>query len=228
MALLSSASVSGVARLPHQRCSAVGTAVCSGRARLSALSRAHGESRLALAQPSGRQSTRLGAAVQHAPVQVIAAAPAGGPSANPTAVDALRRAHAKPAAQKPSVAAAAAATLDYGNAPGPVLAVHSTAELKRVLSVCSNTLVVLFCKARYCRSCKYFNKKFQRVAESTPGAVFLELVCDESKESFELMEELEVPALPHFVMYEEGAMKSRLSCTSEEKLVKAIESAASH
>lgn len=145
--------------------------------------------------------------------------------ANPGAVETLRRAHAKPAAQKAAVALAAAGTLEYCDSPGAVLAVHSAQELKRVLSVCSDTLVVLFCKARYCRSCKYFNKKFHRVAESTPDALFLELVCDESQESFELMEQLEVPALPHFVMYADGAMKTRLSSTSEETLVKAITNA---
>lgn len=249
------------ARSSHQRCTAQHAAVASTLRRTSpthcirrpaVAPESRSLSISATAQPSDRKSTRCRAVAQQkskATVEVAATASTDAPPSNnrkANAVDVLRRAHAKPAADRPPVAPKAGITLDHesqaevvevshsradvdyalgldvGSAPGSVLAVHSSMELERVLEVCSSTLVVLFCKARYCRSCKYFTKKFLRVAESHPGAVFLELVCDESQESFQLMEELQVPSLPHFVMFEEGAEKSRLSSTSEDKLVQAI------
>ena len=105
---------------------------------------------------------------------------------------------------------------------GEVQAVHSASELQEILTSYTSSLVVLFCKANRCRSCKYFNKKFQRVASNHPDTVFLELMCDESEDTFKLMQELQVPVVPHFVMYHAGSEQTRLSSTSEEKLINTI------
>jgi thiol:disulfide interchange protein len=105
---------------------------------------------------------------------------------------------------------------------GEVHSVHSSPELHEILSACESLLVVLFCKARRCMSCKFFNKKFLRVASHHPNVVFLELMCDESEDTIKLMQELDVPVVPHFIMYHRGCERTRLSSTSEEKLENTI------
>lgn len=104
-----------------------------------------------------------------------------------------------------------------------VLLVHSSSDLQNILQRYTTTVVVLFCKARSCRSCKYFTKKYHRVAQQHPDKVFLELVCDESKDAFSLMQDLKVPVVPHFVLYKSGKETARLSSTSEEKLEETIQ-----
>mmetsp|Transcript_37671 Transcript_37671/g.89497 ORF Transcript_37671/g.89497 Transcript_37671/m.89497 type:complete len:203 (+) Transcript_37671:588-1196(+) len=119
-------------------------------------------------------------------------------------------------------AACRACSIHHEEGKQLVRPVCSASQLSQLLTNYANKLVVLMCKARSCRSCKYFTKKFYRVAEHHPDCVFLELTCDESEETFRLMEDLQVPYVPHFVVYKSGYEKIRLSCTNEQKLEETI------
>ena len=110
--------------------------------------------------------------------------------------------------------------------PPNVTKLHSSSEFNRALSknLWFGSLSVIYFKARKCRSCKYFTKKYHRVAAIHPQFSFLEVTCDESEEMFNIMQKMEVPAMPHFIIYICGREVARISCNKEEALMEKLES----
>ena len=109
--------------------------------------------------------------------------------------------------------------------PPNVTKLRSSSEFNRALSknLWFGSLSVIYFKARRCRSCKYFTKKYHRVAANHPQFSFLEVTCDESEEMFNIMQKMEVPAMPHFIIYICGREVARISCNKEEALMEELE-----
>jgi hypothetical protein len=60
-------------------------------------------------------------------------------------------------------------------APGSTFSVHGPAELDEFVTQCSDQVVILMCKARACRPCKAFTRKYMHLAERFTSSVFLDV-----------------------------------------------------
>lgn len=52
---------------------------------------------------------------------------------------------------------------------------HGPAELDEFVTRCSDQVVILMCKARACRPCKAFTRKYIHLAERFTSSVFLDV-----------------------------------------------------
>lgn len=105
---------------------------------------------------------------------------------------------------------------------GAVHRLHSSEELKDFLRAFTDKLVVMCCKAKGCRPCKAFERKYTRIAEQYADVVFLEIYGDENIDTRKLMISLEVKATPTFMLFKEKAPLHTHSGISEAKLRSAL------
>jgi len=105
---------------------------------------------------------------------------------------------------------------------GTVSRIFGREELETVLEEFRHHLVVLKCKAKYCRPCKVFAKKYLRFAEEFSDVLFLEIVGDENKQTRLMMMEFEVKATPTFRYYLDGECVTITVGIKEEKVRDAI------
>lgn len=64
-----------------------------------------------------------------------------------------------------------------------LLQVHSPAEFDNIIQTNRDKLVVLMCKAKCCRPCKMFTRKYKLIADHYSDALFYEIYGDESKDT---------------------------------------------
>lgn len=104
--------------------------------------------------------------------------------------------------------------------PGTVFSLHSQDEFESMLteSQSHNRVTILMCKAKGCRPCKAFQKKYSRLAEAYPDAAFLEIFGDETKETRSWMISMDVRATPTFRLYNGRELVDIVVGTSETKL----------
>lgn len=107
-------------------------------------------------------------------------------------------------------------------AAGTVHRLYSPDELKEFLRAFDDRLVVMCCKAKGCRPCKAFERKYLRCADEYRDVVFLEMYGDESKETRKLMLALQVKSTPTFMLFKERASVHQHSGINEAKLRNAI------
>jgi len=108
---------------------------------------------------------------------------------------------------------------------GLVRVVHSQNELHEIVEHQPHeTFVVEFAQYR-CRPCRYFERKFARLAErySKHSVKFLKLYGDANDSTKKLFEEYRVTATPSFLIFKEGELAKRTWGISEPKLVEKIE-----
>lgn len=103
-----------------------------------------------------------------------------------------------------------------------VMAVHSKEEFEQMLENNPHKLVVLMCKARACRPCKAFARKYGRIADQYTDSLFVEVTGDESAESRRWMVDMKVKVTPTFRLYRENTLKKQLTGINEQNLKKAI------
>ncbi|GAB4816320.1 hypothetical protein N2152v2_003366 [Parachlorella kessleri] len=104
-----------------------------------------------------------------------------------------------------------------------VSTVHSPAELEAVVAANMDKLVVLMCKAKGCRPCKLFARKYARAADMYRDTVFLELFGDESKDTRALMVKMGIKVTPTFVLYRDGEKVHSHGGVNERNLHRAIQ-----
>lgn len=85
-----------------------------------------------------------------------------------------------------------------------VTTIHSSAEFNSILDQNPDKLVVLMAKARGCRPCKMFSRKYARIADAYKDVLFLEIIGDESKDTRSLMIKMQVQVTPTFRLYRQG------------------------
>ncbi|CAK0787660.1 hypothetical protein CVIRNUC_010882 [Coccomyxa viridis] len=113
----------------------------------------------------------------------------------------------------------------FTSAPeGIVQQVHSPAELKGELLRADDNIVVLMCKATSCRPCKMFSRKYQRIAADygAKGALFLEILGDETSETRRLMIEMSIRVTPTFCIFHHKEVIRTVTGISEDNLKAAI------
>lgn len=99
-----------------------------------------------------------------------------------------------------------------------VTTVHSPEEFQAQLDDHAGQLVILMCKAKGCRPCKAFGRKYARFAQQYSDAVFLEVFGDETPDTRKMMIEMQIKATPTFRFYRKGELVSTHSGISEDKL----------
>lgn len=109
--------------------------------------------------------------------------------------------------------------------PGLITQISSPVELEDVLSGKRDSIVILKCKAKYCRPCMAFRKKYMRLAAEFNDAVFLDVVGDESPELRKMMMKFGVKATPTFRIYKAEDLVGTVIGINEEKLATAIRDA---
>ncbi|EIE19106.1 thioredoxin-like protein [Coccomyxa subellipsoidea C-169] len=105
-----------------------------------------------------------------------------------------------------------------------VVQVHSALELEDKLQRHDGKLVVLMCKAASCRPCKMFARKYQRMAAefSTQGAVFLEILGDESADTRKLMISMQIRVTPTFCLFRGTEVVQTVTGVNAENLQNAV------
>eukprot|EP01026_Neomeris_dumetosa_P079653 TRINITY_DN8726_c0_g2_i6.p1 TRINITY_DN8726_c0_g2~~TRINITY_DN8726_c0_g2_i6.p1 ORF type:complete len:189 (-),score=20.32 TRINITY_DN8726_c0_g2_i6:305-871(-) len=101
--------------------------------------------------------------------------------------------------------------------PGTVLQVESPTELNEILDSCQDKLIILMCKARTCRPCMAFGRKYSRFAEAHHNVVFLEIFGDDSMDNRRLMVKLKVTGTPAFRFYKNKEVIHSHSGIDEDK-----------
>ncbi len=56
---------------------------------------------------------------------------------------------------------------------------HSPEELAEFVTRCPDQVVILMCKARACRPCKAFTRKYMHLAERFTSSVFLDITGEQ-------------------------------------------------
>jgi hypothetical protein len=151
---------------------------------------------------------------------------AGPSSARPPAALALAADERPPSPSpetEPQQIAAPAPPAPERHVAGAVLEITGPEEYAAIRAAYPQRLVVLMAKARSCRPCKAFSRKYSAVAARFPEAVFLAIYGDDSKESRQMMIALAVRVTPTFRLsrgVDDNA--TVLTGTSETKLRDAI------
>eukprot|EP01024_Parvocaulis_polyphysoides_P025483 TRINITY_DN2320_c0_g1_i3.p1 TRINITY_DN2320_c0_g1~~TRINITY_DN2320_c0_g1_i3.p1 ORF type:complete len:212 (-),score=18.93 TRINITY_DN2320_c0_g1_i3:276-911(-) len=101
--------------------------------------------------------------------------------------------------------------------PGKVYQINSPLDLDEFLGQYSDELIVLMCKARTCRPCRAFTKKYMKFAESHKKVVFLEVFGDDSMDNRRLMVKLKVTGTPTFKFFRNGEVVHTHSGIDDEK-----------
>jgi hypothetical protein len=70
-------------------------------------------------------------------------------------------------------------------------------------------LVVLMCKARACRPCKAFSRKYHHIAEKFTSVIVLDILGDESMDTRKMMMDMQIKSTPTFKMYKGGQVRAR-------------------
>eukprot|EP00887_Chlorella_sp_A99_P008290 scaffold12.g8290.t1 len=102
-------------------------------------------------------------------------------------------------------------------------AVHSPSEFEALMAANADKLIVLMCKAKCCRPCKMFARKYKLVADHYADSVFCEIFGDESKDTRRMMVEMGVKVTPYFALYRGGARVHGHGGVNEANLHKAIQ-----
>ncbi|CAL5224555.1 g7257 [Coccomyxa viridis] len=112
----------------------------------------------------------------------------------------------------------------FASAPEATVQQVSPAQLKGELLRADSNIVVLMCKAQSCRPCKMFARKYQRIAAdyASKGAIFLEILGDETSESRKLMIEMAIKVTPTFCIFHDKEIIRRVTGISEDNLKAAI------
>ena len=133
--------------------------------------------------PPRRPGPAAALPVPHSVVASMVTAPAaGGSEATAGGAATARAARAR---RPPSDAASAPARHPR---PPPPPQIHGPEDLEAALAAASDaSVVVLMAKSASCRPCKMFQRKYQRLAASTPNTTFLLITGDESKETRGMM-----------------------------------------
>lgn len=105
-----------------------------------------------------------------------------------------------------------------------VVQLSSPEQFERALAQNADRLLVLMCKARSCRPCKIFSRKYARVADKYPDAVFMEVFGDDTMELRGLMMQLKIKATPTFKMFRNGVQVGSVTGANENKLLAAVNS----
>lgn len=105
-----------------------------------------------------------------------------------------------------------------------VTTVHSPEELDATIAANKEQLIVLMIKAKGCRPCKLFGRKYARAADLYSNAVFLELFGDESKDTRALMVKMGIRVTPTFVLYRDGQRVHSHGGVNEKNFHSAIQS----
>lgn len=104
-----------------------------------------------------------------------------------------------------------------------VTTIHSSAELDEQLEKAGSNLTVLMCKARSCRPCKMFGRKYSRIAESYPMTSFLEVIGDESADTRKMMIERQVKVTPTFMLFRNNELVHTVSGINDSNLRAAVD-----
>jgi len=109
---------------------------------------------------------------------------------------------------------------------GLVRVVHSEDELLQIFNEDEKqeTFVIEFAQ-RKCRPCRYFEKKFVRLAQTYgPKSVqFLKLYGETNESTKNLFRKYRVTATPSFLLFKEGELVKRMWGINERKLTDKIE-----
>jgi len=107
--------------------------------------------------------------------------------------------------------------------PGAVLEIDGPADYAAVRAHLPGRLVVLMCKARSCRPCKAFSRKYGALAARfSEETAFLEIYGDGSRESRQMMISLAVRVTPTFRLSRGAQEVAVLTGTSDAKLRDAV------
>ena len=126
----------------------------------------------------------------------------------------------------------AAASLEQSNTIGQgigsqefTIDISQQEDFDNVLSQNASKLVVLMCKAKGCRPCKQFSRKFNRLAEHFTDAVFCEVIGDRNESTRNMMRSMKIRATPTFVFFRNGEKIHEHSGINPQKMIDALESA---
>lgn len=100
--------------------------------------------------------------------------------------------------------------------------VHGPEDWEALLKDSDGKLVIVMCKAKTCRPCKMFSRKYARFAEQFGDTVFAEIVGDESKETRQMMIQWQVKATPTFRYLRNGELVATTSGINEDKFRGAV------
>ncbi|GMH44994.1 hypothetical protein BSKO_12951 [Bryopsis sp. KO-2023] len=106
--------------------------------------------------------------------------------------------------------------------PGNVVRLYSPDELDEAIEMFTDKVVVVQCKAKTCRPCMAFAKRYLRLADSYQDIAFFELYGDQNKESRKLMMTFGVKATPTFRIYLNGELQDTVVGINQKKVTKAI------
>lgn len=93
------------------------------------------------------------------------------------------------------------------------------------LSENASKLVVLMCKAKGCRPCKQFARKYAKLAEHFGDAVFCEVIGDRNDSTRGMMRSMKIRATPTFVFFRNGEKIHEHSGVNAQKMIDALEQA---
>lgn len=103
-------------------------------------------------------------------------------------------------------------------APGAVLEISGPDDYASLRAAHPDRLVVLMCKARSCRPCKAFTRKYAALAARFPEAALLEIYGDDSPASRQMMIAMGVRVTPTFRLSRGAHEVGVVAGTSEGKL----------
>lgn len=109
--------------------------------------------------------------------------------------------------------------------PGEITRIVSPEELEEVLRARRDAVVILKCKAKHCRPCMAFRRKYVRLAAGFRDVVFLEVFGDDTSQLRKLMMEFNVKATPTFRIYKEGELMTTVVGINEKKVSGALKEA---
>lgn len=82
--------------------------------------------------------------------------------------------------------------------------IASEEQFQSLVAESGDSLVVLMCKAKGCRPCKQFARKFSKLAEHFSDCTFAEVIGDRNDSTRGMMRSMKIRATPTFVFFRSG------------------------
>lgn len=102
-----------------------------------------------------------------------------------------------------------------------VRSVESGEDFQRVLQE-QRGLVVLMCKAKGCRPCKQFGRKYEKLAGHFVDATFCDVFGDRNESTRGMMRSMKIRATPTFVFFRGGEVVHQHSGVNPQKMLDAL------
>jgi len=108
---------------------------------------------------------------------------------------------------------------------GRIRVARSKTELEEVVHQDDNKLYVVEFAQHHCRPCRYFQRKFEKLADEFQGtAQFLKVYGETNESTKKMFKTYKIAGTPSFLIFHKGALAGRTWGINPAKIVRAIES----